>query len=290
MMEDYIIITDATCDLPVDIIKNLDIVVLPMEFIMDNVIYSHHPDERDMSFHEFYSHLRMGKMSTTSQINYNTYKSVFSDILNQGKHILYISFSSGLSGTYNASRLVINDLKEEFPNKKIFTVDSLSASIGEGLLVYSAALKKQEGYSIDYLKQWIESKRLEVCHWFAVDDLEHLKRGGRISGVQASIGNMLNLKPILSVDEEGKLVSISKVRGKKKSHHYLLQRLKDDGVNIKNQVIIIGHAACEEDALSLKNQILEEDLVKEVLISDIGPIIGTHTGAGMIALTFMGQR
>jgi DegV family protein with EDD domain len=289
-VQDYIIVTDATCDLSADIIRDLDIVVLPMEFILDNKIYSHYPDARHMSFHDFYSSLKMGSMSTTTQINYNTYKSVFSDILNEGKHILYIAFSSGLSGTFNGSRLAINELKEEFPDKKIYSVDSLSASIGEGLLVYLAALKRQEGSSIDELKQWVEEKRFGVCHWFAVDDLEHLKRGGRINGVQASIGNMLNLKPILSVNQEGKLVSITKARGKKKSHNYLLERLKGNGENVEEQVVIVGHAASEDDAISLKEQILQEKLAKKVLISNIGPIIGTHTGAGMIAVTFMGKR
>ncbi|WP_017416904.1 DegV family protein [Clostridium tunisiense] len=289
-MQDYIIVTDATCDLPVDIIKSLGVIVLPMEFIIDDKSYSHHPDERNMSFHDFYNYLRVGKMSTTSQINYNTYRSVFSGILNQGKDILYISFSSGLSGTYNASRLVINELEEEFPDRKILSVDSLSASIGEGLLVYLAALKKQQESTLEELIQWVEDMRFQVCHWFAVDDLEHLKRGGRINAVQASVGSILNLKPILSVNREGKLVTIAKVRGKKKSYQYLIQKLKDDGIDTNCQNIIVGHADCEEDAICLKGLILNEGLAKEVLISNIGPIIGTHTGAGMLAVTFIGKR
>lgn len=289
-MQDYIIITDATSDLPVDIIKSLDIIVLPMEFIMENQVYSHYPDGREMSFCDFYSHLKMGRMSSTTQINYNTYKSAFTDILNEGKDILYVSFSSGLSGTYNAARLVINDLKEEFPDNKILAVDSLCASIGEGLLVYLAALKRQEGFSIDKLKQWIENKRFEVCHWFAVDDLEHLKRGGRINAAQASVGTILNLKPILSVNREGKLVNVTKMRGKRKSFNYLLQKLKEDGENIESQTIMVGHANCEEDAVYLQQLILEQELASKVIICNISPIIGTHTGAGMIALTFVGRR
>jgi DegV family protein with EDD domain len=289
-VQDYIIVTDATCDLPEQIVKDLNIVVLPMEFIMDNKIFTHYPDAREMSFNNFYNNLKMGSKATTTQINYNTYKSIFSRILSDGKDILYISFSSGLSGTYNGSRIVINELFDEFPHNKIYCVDSLSASIGEGLLVYLAALMRQNGLSIDELTQWVENKRFEICHWFAVDDLEHLKSGGRINGVQASIGSMLNLKPILSVDKEGKLVTITKMRGKKKSHNYLAQRLKEDGESLGNQTIIIGHAACEEDAIILKELILQENLAKDIIISNIGPIIGTHTGIGMIAVTFIGRR
>lgn len=290
MVHDYIIVTDATCDLPEHIVKDLNIVVLPMEFIMDNKIYNHYPDGREMKYEKFYSNLKMGSRTTTTQINYNTYKSIFKNILIKGKDILYISFSSGLSGTYNSSRLVVEELMEEFSNNKIYSVDSLSASIGEGLLVYLAALKRNDGLSIDELKEWIEIEKFKVCHWFAVDDLEHLKRGGRINGVQASIGSMLNIKPILSVNKEGKLVTITKMRGRKKSHHYLVQRLKEDGEDIADKSIIIGHAACEDDAILVKEMIIQENLANNIIISNIGPIIGTHTGAGMIAVTFIGRR
>jgi DegV family protein with EDD domain len=288
-VQDYIIVTDATCDLPVEILRDLDILVIPMEFIMEDRVYSHYPDERQMAVNEFYNNLKMGRMSSTTQINYNTYNTIFTDILQQGKDILYICFSSGLSGTYNASRLVIDDLKEEFPDREIISVDSLSASIGEGLLVYLAALKKQEGLSIDALKHWVENKRFEICHWFAVNDLEHLRRGGRISAVQASVGGLLDLKPILSVDREGKLVTATKVRGKKKSYNYLLQKLKDDGDKAENETVLLGHANCEEDAKYLQQLILEENLASKAIICNIGPIIGSHTGAGMIAVTFVGR-
>jgi DegV family protein with EDD domain len=288
-VQDYIIVTDATCDLPVEILRDSDIEVIPMEFIMEDKVYSHYPDERQMAVSEFYNHLKMGRMSTTTQINYNKYKTVFTDILKQGKDVLYICFSSGLSGTYNGSRLVIDDLKEEFPDREIISVDSLSASIGEGLLVYLAALKKQEGFSIDRLKHWIETKRFEICHWFAVDDLEHLRRGGRINAVQASVGSILDLKPILSVDREGKLVTAAKIRGKKKSYRYLIQKLMEDGEKVENETILIGHANCVEDAKNLQQLLLEENLAGKAVICNIGPIIGSHTGAGMLAVTFVGR-
>lgn len=288
-MQDYIIVTDATCDLSVEILKDLDIVVIPMEFIIEDKIYSHYPDERQMALDDFYGHLRTGRMPSTTQINYNAYKTIFTDILKQGKEVLYISFSSGMSGTYNASRLVISDLKEEFPDREVISVDSLCASIGEGLLVYLAALKKHEGFSIDKLKHWIEEKRFEICHWFAVDDLEHLKRGGRINAVQASVGSILDIKPILSVDREGKLVTAAKMRGRKKSYHYLIQKLKEDGEKTECETIFLGHANCLEEAKYLQQLILEEKLAEKVIICNIGPIIGSHTGAGMIAVTFVGR-
>jgi DegV family protein with EDD domain len=289
-VQNYVIVTDATCDLPMDIIRDLDIVVIPMEFIMEDKVYSYYPDEGQITVNEFYSNLKMGRKATTSQINYNTYKNIFTDILEQEKNILYICFSSGLSGTYNSSRLVINDLKEEFPDREIISIDSLCASIGEGLLVYLAALKKQEGFSVDQLKNWVEDKRFEICHWFAVDDLEHLKRGGRINAVQASVGTILDLKPILSVNGEGKLVNVAKMRGKKKSYNYLIQKLREDSVTTENETILVGHASCIEEAEYVQKLILEEKLARKAIICNIGPIIGSHTGAGMIAVAFAGSR
>jgi DegV family protein with EDD domain len=289
-VQDYIIVTDATCDLPADIIRDLDIVVIPMEFIMEDKVYNYHPGETQTNINEFYDNLKMGKKCTTTQINYNKYKNIFTDILKQKKDILYICFSSGLSGTYNASRLVIDDLKEEFSDREIISIDSLSASIGEGLLVYLAALKKQEGFSLDELKNWIEDKRFEICHWFAVNDLEHLKRGGRINAVQASVGSILDLKPILSVNGEGKLVTVAKMRGKKKSYNYLIQKLREDSVTTANETILLGHASCAEEAEYVQKLILEEKLAEKAIICNIGPIIGSHTGAGMIAVAFVGGR
>jgi DegV family protein with EDD domain len=289
-VQDYIIVTDATCDLPADIIRDLDIVVIPMEFIMEDKVYNYHPGEAQTNINKFYDNLKMGKKCTTTQINYIKYKDIFTDILKQKKDILYICFSSGLSGTYNASRLVIDDLKEEFSDREIISIDSLSASIGEGLLVYLAALKKQEGFSLDKLKNWVEDKRFEICHWFAVDDLEHLKRGGRINAVQASVGSILDLKPILSVNGEGKLVNVAKMRGKKKSYNYLIQKLREDSVTTENETILVGHASCIEEAEYVQKLILEENLARKAIICNIGPIIGSHTGAGMIAVAFAGSR
>ncbi len=289
-MKDYVIITDSTVDLPLDIIEKINIGIIPMAFDMENITYTHYPDEREMTSHEFYERLKNGDTSVTTQINYFTYRECFEKLLKEGKDILYIAFSSGLSGTYNNSQLVIQDLKEEYPERKIISVDSLSASVGEGLLVYNAVMKKEEGLAIEELVKWIEEHRNNTCHWFTVEDLHHLKRGGRISSVEAIIGTTLKIKPVLSVDYEGKLVNVSKVRGDKKSLEKLLDKMLEDGINLKDQTIIIGHADSLERAEYLANIIREKELVKDIIISTIGPIIGTHTGQGMIGLTFMGNK
>jgi len=289
-MKDYVVITDSTVDLPLDIIEKINIGIIPMAFDMGNKTYTHYPDEREMTNHEFYERLKNGDTSVTTQINYFIYREYFEKLLKEGKDILYIAFSSGLSGTYNNSQLVIQDLKEEYPERKIISVDSLSASVGEGLLVYNAVMKKEEGLAMEELVKWIEEHRNNACHWFTVEDLHHLKRGGRISSVEAIIGTTLKIKPVLSVDYEGKLVSVSKVRGDKKSLEKLLDKMLEDGTNLKEQTIIIGHADSLERAEYLANIIREKELVKDIIISTIGPIIGTHTGQGMIALTFMGNK
>ncbi len=289
-MRDYVIITDSTADLPLEIIEKLNIDVIPMAFDMGDKNYTHYPDEREIKIHDFYDRLKNGENSVTTQINYFTYKESFDTFLKDGKDILYIAFSSGLSGTYNSSQLVIKELKEEYPERKIVSVDSLSASIGEGLLVYNAVMKKEEGMTIEELVKWIEEHRNNMCHWFTVEDLHHLKRGGRISSVEAIIGTTLKIKPVLSVDDEGKLVNVTKVRGDKKSLEKLLDKMIEDGTNLKDQTIIIGHGDSLERAEYLADLIREKELVNDIIINTIGPIIGTHTGQGMIGLTFIGNK
>jgi DegV family protein with EDD domain len=289
-MRDYVIITDSTADLPLEIIEKLNIDVIPMSFDMGDENYTHYPDEREIKIHDFYDRLKNGENSVTTQINYFTYKESFDTFLKDGKDILYIAFSSGLSGTYNSSQLAIKELKEEYPERKIVSVDSLSASIGEGLLVYNAVMKKEEGMTMEELVKWIEEHRNNMCHWFTVEDLHHLKRGGRISSVEAIIGTTLKIKPVLSVDDEGKLVNVTKVRGDKKSLEKLLDKMIEDGTNLKDQTIIIGHGDSLERAEYLANLIREKKLVNDIIINTIGPIIGTHTGQGMIGLTFIGNK
>lgn len=289
-MSDYVIATDSTSDIPYNVLEELGVEVVPMEFIMDEKVYSHYADAREMSHSVFYEYIRAGKKASTTQINYFTYESVFRPILEAGKDILYIAFSSGLSGTYQASTLVIEDLKKDFPERSIFAIDSLSASIGEGLLVYLAAKKQQEGNEMEEVVAWAEKNRLNMCHWFVVDDLHHLKAGGRISALQATLGSALNLKPMLTVDDAGKLVTSSKIRGTKKIIDTFIEKFMKDADDKKNQTVVIGHASNLEMADKLKARLLELNLVEDALISDIGPIIGTHVGTGMVGLAFSGTR
>lgn len=289
-MGDYIIISDATLDLPAEVIKEYDIHVIPMGVNIDDEEFMHYPDERNLSINDFYSKLKNGAVSHTSQIAPAIFHDYFSEFLKEGKDIIYIAFSSGLSGTYYTSQMVINELIEEYPDRKIYSVDSLCASIGEGLLVYLAANQKKNGLSIDQLKDWIEDNKRKVRHWFTVKDLYYLKRGGRISSVEAFVGTTLKIRPVLSTDELGKLVVKAKIRGSKAEMELLVNKLETEGIDRKSQTIIIAHADNIEQVKELEAMIREKNLVKDIIVSNIGPVIGSHTGPGMLALTFVGNE
>jgi len=288
-MKNYVIVTDSTSDLPTELIEKLGVKVIPLTFELEGISYKDQ-DSSQMSTHVFYESLRRGEKSVTSLINTETFIDYFEPILKTGNDIIYIAFSSALSGTYNASLLAIEELLEEYTDSKIITIDSKAASVGEGLLVYSAAKKKEAGLSIDELQEWILQNILKVCHWFTVDDLNHLKRGGRVSALGATIGTALNVKPILHVDNEGRLIPMSKVRGRKKSLIALLDHMVETCVDPEEQVIFIGHGDAKEDAEFLAQLIRDKFIVKDIVISNIGPVIGTHSGPGTIALFFFGTE
>ena len=214
----------------------------------------------------------------------------FEEILSQGLDILYIAFSSGLSGTYNTSQIVIRDLMEEYPDRKIFCVDSLCASVGEGLLVMNAALNKKNGMSIEELRDWVEENKRRVCHWFTVKDLFFLKRGGRLTSLEAIVGTALKIRPVLSTDELGKLQVVTKVRGARAEMENMVNKLTTQGVDIASQTVCIAHGDNLAQAQELEAILREKSLVKDVLITKVGPVIGTHTGPGMLALTFIGDN
>lgn len=289
-MKNYIIVTDSTSDLPEELIENLGIKVIPLSFEIDGKTYLDHPNDNDFSLHDFYEKLRNGEKSITSLINSDTFIKYFDPILKDGFDILYIAFSSALSGTYNASLLAINELKETYPDAKIISIDSKCASVGEGLLVYSAVKKKEEGLSIEELQEWIQENMLKLCHWFTVDDLNHLKRGGRVSAISATLGTALNIKPILHVDNEGRLIPMEKVRGRKKSIVGLFNHMVQTCINPEEQTVFIGHGDSIEDAEFLGELIKKELHVKDVVITYVGPVVGTHAGPGVIALFFFGTE
>lgn len=290
MNDSYVIVSGVTGDLPHNVIEEYGLHVIPMNVRVGEQDYLYYPDEKELSCKDFYTKISAGEESLTSQITPIVFKEVFESYLKEGKDVLYIAFSSGLSGTYNSACLIAEDLKEQYPDRKIVCIDSLCASIGEGFLVYLAGKLRKEGKSFDEVTNFVMENRTRVCHWFTVDDLIHLKRGGRLNSLEAVVGTALKIKPVLSVDPEGKLTVVAKVRGIKKGMDYLKERLISDGVDAANQTVFVGHADAPEIAEQLKDQLLSEGLVKDVIITNVGPIIGTHVGSGMFALVFLGEN
>ncbi len=289
-MQDYIILTDSTADLPKELVDELDIQVEPMTYIIDGKEYSDQPLEDDVAIRDFYRLLREGKQSTTSQVNQLRFEDIFDAILKQGQDLLYIAFSSALSGTAEQATHAAEALQPKYPDRKIIVVDSLCASLGEGMMVYYAANMRKEGKSIDEVAEFVRSQRLHLCHWFTVDDLNHLKRGGRVSPTAALVGTMLGIKPILHVDNEGRLIPVSKVRGRRKSLDDLVERARQTIIDPEQQTVFISHGDCEQDALYIKQQVMEKIGVKQIYINYIGPVIGSHSGQGTVALFFFGSK
>lgn len=287
-MKNYVIVTDSTSDLPISIIEEFGIKVIPLGFSFENENYLNYPDHRQLSLTDFYNKIKNGERATTTLVNTAAFMEIFETIINEGSNILYIGFSSALSGTFGSSTIAAEELKEKYTDAEIICIDSLSASMGEGMLVYYAAKMKQEGKSLNEVSQWVLDNRLNLCHWFTVDDLNHLKRGGRISAMTATLGTALNVKPILHVDNEGHLSPQSKVRGRKKSIHALFEEMEKSCVNPEENSVFISHGDCIEEAEYLGNLIKEKLNVKEVIIDYVGPVIGSHTGQGVLALFYFG--
>ena len=288
-MAKFIITTDSCADLPKDFIKKYNIGVLPLTFSIDNKEYSG-LDDYDVL--DFYNKMRNGLMPTTSQVTPQTAKDVFEKYLKEGYDILHLAFSSGLSGSYNSTRIAQEELNEEYKDNKVIVIDSLCASLGEGLLVYQAVKLKEQNKSIDEIASFIEDHKLNVCHYFTVDDLNHLYRGGRVSKATAIIGTMIGVKPVLHVDNEGKLIPISKVRGRKQSLNALVKYMKESigSCKDKNDIVFISHGDSLKDAKYVADKVKEEFGIDAFLINHVGPVIGTHSGPGTIALFFMGDK
>ena len=289
-MSEYVLFTDSNTDLPADLVQQLDLSVIPMLFEMDGKSYYNYPDNHEMDPKEFYAALRGGKVCTTSQVSPSRFDEIFSPVLESGRDILYLCFSSGLSGTYNTSCLAVEELREKFPDRKIRTVDTLAASMGQGLLVYLAAKKRQEGMGLDELGDWVEENRLKLCHWFTVDDLMFLKRGGRVSSAAAVMGTMLGIKPVLHVDDEGHLILMEKVRGRRASLDALVKHMQATAIRPAEQTVFISHGDCQADCDYVAQQLREKLGVKHIVTSCIGPVIGAHSGPGTVALFFVGEK
>ena len=289
-MSDFVIITDSSCDLPACVVEEMGIHVVPLSFLMEDKSYYNYPDNRDMSSEEFYAKLQAGSMPTTNAVNIGQATEAMEEYLEQGKDVLVLGFDSALSTTYNSFAIAADDLKCHHKDRKICVVDTLSASVGQGLLVYRAAQMAKEGKSIEETRDWVEANKLHVCHWITVNDLFHLKRGGRVSAATAVMGSMLQIKPVLIVDEEGKLATVAKARGRKAALNTLVDKVVETSVNPEEQTMFISHSACLEDAQFVADQIKERCGVKEVILSNIGPVIGSHTGVGCIAMCFLGTQ
>ena len=286
-MNDYLIVTDSSCDLSADFAEQLGVKVIKLEFIVEGEA-ARENDSIDEK--QFYDILRSGKMVTTSAIAMDRFISEVEPSLAEGRDVLYLGFSSGLSSTYSAGFIGAQELSEKYPERKIYTVDTLAASMGQGLLVWYAANMKKDGKSIEEVRDFVENNKMKLAHWFTVNDLFFLKRGGRISAATALVGTMLNIKPVLHVDDEGKLVSVSKARGRKNAVDALFEKAKDMAIDAAGQTMFISHGDCIEDAEYLAAKLKSELGVKDVIISYVGPVIGAHSGPGTLALFYIGTN
>ena len=284
------LLTDSTADLPASLVEELDLQVYPMAFVLEEKAYRDYPDGRELDIHAFYESLRHGKMSSSSQINQQQMVDWVSPFLENGEDVLYLAFSSGLSGTYQSARLAQEDLRERFPDRTFTVVDSLCASMGEGLLAYYAATMRQKGCTLEETAAWLEENKLKLCHWFTVDDLHHLKRGGRVSPATAVVGTMLNIKPVLHVDDNGHLIPMEKVRGRRQSLEALVRHMKETVENPEEQMIFISHGDCPQDAEYVAGRIREAMTVRDSRSHTLGPVIGTHSGPGTVAVFFLGSH
>lgn len=285
-MNNFVIITDSSCDLPLSVADNMGVAVIPLEINMEGDIRLN--DEIDIK--EFYEYLRQKHGAKTSAVNMDRFIEAFEPYVAEGKDLLYIGFSSGLSATFMAGKNAAEELSEKYPERKVIAVDSLCASLGQGLLVKLAVDKKNSGATIEEVAAYVEEIKWNLAHWFTVDDLFFLKRGGRISATTAVLGTVLQFKPVLHVDNEGHLINMTKVRGRNASISALLDKMKETAIDPASQTIYISHGDCYDDAKKLADMITAEYGITDILINEVGPVIGAHSGPGTLALFFLAKE
>lgn len=286
-MREYVITTDSAADLPKEFLAERNIAYAPLTYMIDGETY---PDMDGLTAKEFFNRIRAGSMPTTSQLTPAQMKDFLEIPLKEGKDILHIGFSSGLSGSCDSTLLAAEELRLAYPSAKIIVIDSLCASMGQGLLVYKAWKLKEEGKTMDEVANWVEENKLHVCHNVTVNDLNHLHRGGRVSKTTAVIGTMINIKPIIHVDEEGKLVVVGKERGRKKSIHKIVDMMASQSEGWDNDLVMVTHGDVPEEAEYVAQLIRKKCKVDQILIHNIGSVIGAHTGPGVLATFFMGNK
>ena len=286
-MREYVIFTDSSCDLPKDLVEKWGVQVLSLEVSIDGVgtFLNHEIDPE-----KFYGYLRDKRPVKTSAANMERFSEAFEKVVKEGKDILYIGFSTGLSATYMAGKNAADEITEKYPDAKVLTVDSLCAALGQGLLVKYAVDKKNEGATIEELKAYIEDLLLHLAHWFTVEDLFFLKRGGRVSAATAVLGTALQIKPVMHVDNAGKLINMHKVRGREASIKALLEKMKETAIDPEKQTVYICHGDCYNDAKKLADMITAEFGITDILIDYVGPVIGAHSGPGTLALFFIAKE
>lgn len=288
-MREYVITTDNNSDLPEEYYKEHGVGCTYLSYSMDGKNYTH---GNFLPEHEFYQAMRNGSLPTTAQVNPESARQLMEPYLKEGKDVLHIAFSSGLSGSYNSARIAAEELQEEYPERSVQVIDSLAASLGQGLLVHLACQHKEAGEDMDTVIKWIEENRLHIVHLFTVDDLFHLHRGGRVSKTTAIVGSMLNIKPILHVNNEGKLINIGKSRGRKKALQELVNLMDQKIGSLRDScsTIFISHGDCEEDARYVEKKVREKYNIQTVIINNVGATIGAHSGPGTLALFFVGDE
>lgn len=288
-MRDFAIMTDSCCDLASAMAEELDLSVLPLSLHLGGSVYRNWLDGRDIAFPDFYSRVRGGESATTAAVSVGDFQVEMRRILQSGRDILCVSFSSALSATFQSASIAAEDLREEFPEAKIYVVDSLCASLGQGLLVWLCAREKKRGRTLEEVRDFALATRGKVCHWFTVDDLNHLKRGGRISAATALFGTMLSIKPVMHVDDGGRLIPVSKARGRKASLLALVDEMEKSAIDPEHQTVFISHGDCLPDAEFVAEEIRRRFGTETVHINSVGPVIGSHSGPGTMALFFLGK-
>ncbi len=283
----YRIVTDTCCDYPQQMYEELNLAVAPLTVRYKGESINEYPESW---LKEMYAGLRAGEDATTAAANPQDWQNVIEPIVKAGEDALVLAFSSGLSTTYQSAVIAANELMETYPGRKVLVVDTLCASMGQGLFVWYACRKRDEGLSLEELQAWCEEMKYKLCHWFTVDDLHFLKRGGRISAATAVVGTMLQIKPLLHVDDQGKLINMAKCRGRKASIEALAKKVEKDGIPGANDTVFISHGDCIEDANLLSELLKERCGVKNVVISYVGAVIGSHSGPGTLAMFFLGEK
>ena len=288
-MNNIIIMTDSCCDLPYEFTMDNNIVVIPLRLTLRGETIE---DDlgKTLKYSDFYKSVREGEMPKTAQANVYEFEQLFEKYIKDGDKVIYIAFSSALSGTYNSACVARENLLEKYPEADISVIDSKSASMGLGLLVYYANEMLKSGKNKEEIIKWIEENKLKVIHWFTVEDLNHLFRGGRVSKTTAMVGSLLSIKPVMHVDNEGRLMPVEKARGRKKSLSSLVNKVAEGIVNPEEQVVFISHGDCIDDVEYVKEKLLQKIKVKDIIVNYVGPVIGSHSGPGTVAIFYLGKE